>query len=72
MYMNDGKKAADPAWGIGAVVRLVSGGPAMTITHVPVMAAPTSYGCSWFVDGECRHASFPGAALRSSQPESDS
>jgi uncharacterized protein YodC (DUF2158 family) len=51
--------------GIGSVVRLRSGGPAMTIEHDKDECL-----CVWFVDGrELRSGTFPEASLESAEPE---
>jgi uncharacterized protein YodC (DUF2158 family) len=44
---------------VGAVVRLRSGGPEMTVTSIE----PKACDCAWFIKGEVRTTSFPPEAL---------
>jgi uncharacterized protein YodC (DUF2158 family) len=44
---------------IGDVVRLKSGGPAMTVTATPDVRVR----CSWFSGADEKHAYFPAAAV---------
>lgn len=47
---------------IGDVVRLKSGGPAMTVTHTG-NAQETRCRCSWFAGNEAMSGHFPAEAL---------
>ena len=59
-------------FGIGAVVELKSGGPAMTITQVVDTPDGRSAWCQWF-DGETKHgAAFPLVCLRAAASAVDS
>lgn len=50
---------------VGDVVRLKSGGPAMTVTHTGNVQEPRC-NCSWFAGNEAMSGRFPADAL---QPE---
>jgi uncharacterized protein YodC (DUF2158 family) len=54
----------DDQFQIGDVVRLRSGGPAMTVS---AQHSNGKYNCQWFVDGEVKVATFAGESLE--QPE---
>jgi uncharacterized protein YodC (DUF2158 family) len=48
---------------IGDVVRLKSGGPAMTVEVVTKATEGHLVRCVWFDDGEAKRGTFPAAAL---------
>jgi len=49
---------------VGDCVRLVSGGPQMTVMTVVTLTGDTECACSWFdKDHKDRHGTYPAAAL---------
>ena len=59
------------AFAVGAVVRLKSGGPPMTITQENTQRSQGSLtvNCAWFADTKVEHGTFPPAALETVKPE---
>jgi uncharacterized protein YodC (DUF2158 family) len=53
------------AFNPGDVVRLKSGGPAMTVMHTDMLG---KLYCQWFVKDEAKGNSFPAEALEAAKP----
>lgn len=55
---------------VGAVVRLKSGGPRMTVRSVGNYNEGRLASCDWFVGGEAKQAFFPPTSLQEAGGES--
>jgi uncharacterized protein YodC (DUF2158 family) len=58
-----------PAFRLGDVVQLNSGGPKMTITSVYNQDSPIRYATDWFAGGNHEYGLFPEAALQAAPPD---
>jgi uncharacterized protein YodC (DUF2158 family) len=58
---------------VGDIVQLLSGGPKMTVNHVPGEAdfgrERPEYTCSWFAGAKLQHGRFDGEALKKVEPD---
>jgi uncharacterized protein YodC (DUF2158 family) len=56
------------AFKIGDIVRLKSGGPAMTVTKVDDFGIRTIIKCTWFAENKNERGDFPPEALVPASP----
>ena len=54
---------------VGAVVRLKSGGPAMTVTQINSGSGTPSVSCHWFAGTEAKFTAFNPNALEAAKPD---
>jgi uncharacterized protein YodC (DUF2158 family) len=52
------------AFSIGQIVRLKSGGPAMTVTRIPASHLDELVHTTWFAGKKAEHGGFPPNALK--------